>query len=148
MIKPEKINLTTLPTLHLRDKEKLPEKSGIYFALDSLGIVQYIGKANNLKNRWNNHHRENQLKGLNDIKIAYLEVSDPSLLTEIEKSLINRFKPGLNGTIVVNKKTIRINISMTVEFYEKLKKYAEENERSISAQIRYSVEKEIHSTHK
>jgi hypothetical protein len=40
----------------------------------------------------------------------------------------------------VSKETIRINITMPEKFHERVKAYAEKNQRSVSAQIRYVLE--------
>lgn len=99
MISPETINLESLPSVELESKSKseLPEQSAIYFAIDSQGTIQYIGRSSNLKNRWINHHRFNQLKSLGGVRIAYL-FSDSDLLPKVEKALIDWFKPILNNS--------------------------------------------------
>ena len=61
MINPESIDLNSLSSLPLSDHSSLPGILGIYFAVDSLGSVQYIGRSVNLRQRWVNHHRHNQL---------------------------------------------------------------------------------------
>lgn len=96
MITPESIDLKSLPSLPLQQKSKLPSKSGIYFAIDSFGSVQYIGLAKNIQHRWAGHHRYEELKQSDGVRIAYLLVSDVALLPEIEHALIAWFKPPLN----------------------------------------------------
>lgn len=44
MIEPESINLLALPSLSLSRRGELPETSAIYFAIDSLDQIQYIGR--------------------------------------------------------------------------------------------------------
>jgi hypothetical protein len=56
-ITPEQINLSTLPSVSLDCRKDLPECPGIYFAVDSAGTVQYIGRSNNIRQRWSQHHR-------------------------------------------------------------------------------------------
>lgn len=104
MIKPQEINLNDLPCVPLNKKKELPTVAGIYFAIDAQGKVQYIGRTKNLKNRWTRHHRESQLNELTNIKIAYLEISEISLLSEIERALIKWFKPFLNRKVIKPKK--------------------------------------------
>ena len=59
--------------------------------------ILYIGQAINLQDRWLAHHKWNQLIKLGStLKIAWLECSDKSLLTEIELAMIQHFKPKLN----------------------------------------------------
>ena len=97
MISPEAIDLNSLPSVELESKSELPEQSAIYFAIDSQGAIQYIGRSSNLKNRWINHHRFNQLKSLGGVRIAYLFL-DLDLLPSVEKALIEWFKPALNNS--------------------------------------------------
>ena len=92
MINPELLDLSTLPSVNLELKAQLPTESAIYFAIDSQGVIQYIGKAINVKQRWANHHRLNQLKSIGNIRIAYLFV-DADLLLTVEEALIQWFKP-------------------------------------------------------
>lgn len=83
MISPENLNLQSLPSVALSNRKQLPSTSGIYFAIAN-GEVQYIGRSINIRQRWADHHRAGQLES--DTHIAYLEVSDLSLLPEIEDS--------------------------------------------------------------
>lgn len=97
MILPESINLSALPSLPLANRKQLPPILGIYFAIDSLGVVQYIGQSVNIRNRWLRHHRQSQLEAAGNIRIAWAEVSESSLLNQIEQALIDYFDPPLNG---------------------------------------------------
>ena len=62
MINPSTLDLKQLPYLPLEEKSALPKRSAIYFAIDSVGIVQYIGRTNNVYQRWVSHHRYSELK--------------------------------------------------------------------------------------
>ncbi|MBW4534081.1 MAG: hypothetical protein KME09_09090 [Pleurocapsa minor HA4230-MV1] len=55
-----------LPKVSLETKELLPEYSGIYYVVDENKIVWYVGKAQNIRKRWQGkaHHRIYQLKQL------------------------------------------------------------------------------------
>lgn len=89
----------TFPSLKLSEKEKLPECSGIYFAIANNQIL-YIGQSRNIKNRWQNHHRLPQLEKINkrcEVKLFWLECNQ-NQLNEIEKQYINYYYPGLNNT--------------------------------------------------
>jgi excinuclease UvrABC nuclease subunit len=57
MIDPATINLSTLPWLTLEEKTAFPKRPAICFAIDSLGNVQYIGRAKNVKSRWGSDHK-------------------------------------------------------------------------------------------
>lgn len=49
--------LSSIPSLHITERAKLPSKSGIYFVYTPEHILLYIGKADNLRTRWNSHHK-------------------------------------------------------------------------------------------
>ena len=140
------INLDKLPSVKLEDRKELPEDSGIYFVIDSKGIVQYIGRSNNLKNRWNAHHRQNQLETFNSIQIVYLLVNDRSLLDEIEQVLIKWFEPRLNFTQVdtgntTKKERIVFYVDQSVK--DKLGEFAQDENRSLSNWLENLVLNEI-----
>lgn len=100
MIDPKEIGLLSLPFVSIENRLQLPSDSGIYFAIDGLGCVQYIGKASNLKQRWSGHHKHDELSCFDEVRIAWLSVSDVRLLCPIEAALIHYFKPPLNRAIV------------------------------------------------
>ena len=91
MVNPQSLNLNSLPWLPLEEKTAFPRKSAIYFAIDSLGAVQYIGRSVNVRQRWGNHHKYDELANVGNIKIAYLFVDAVVLLPEIEAALIDWF---------------------------------------------------------
>jgi hypothetical protein len=65
--------------------------------IDSEGAVQYIGMSKNLWQRWTNHHLLTRLKKFYSIRLAWVDISDISLLESLEESaLIQRFNPPLN----------------------------------------------------
>lgn len=97
MFSPSTIDLKSLPWLPLEEKTAFPKRPAIYFAIDSLGTVQYIGRTKNVRTRWNQHHKYEVLSAIADIKVAYLFVDLPELLPEIEQALIEYFDPPLNG---------------------------------------------------
>ncbi len=96
MINPSEINLSSLPWLPLDAKSAFPKNPAIYFAIDSQGTVQYIGRSLNPKARWAKHHRYKQLEAIGSVRIVYLFVDSPELLSEIESALISWFDPPLN----------------------------------------------------
>ncbi|WP_319419096.1 GIY-YIG nuclease family protein [Pleurocapsa sp. FMAR1] len=53
----DNFSLDKLPSTKLLNKDQLPQKSGIYFAVDEKKRLLYVGKAQNLYKRWLNHHR-------------------------------------------------------------------------------------------
>ncbi len=71
VISPESIDLSVLPSLAITDRKQFPAIPCVYFAIDSQGVVQYIGQTSCLSSRWANHHRFDQLESLGDVCIAY-----------------------------------------------------------------------------
>lgn len=79
MIDPENLDLAVLPWLPLEATSAFPKQSAIYFAIDSLGEIQYIGRSVNPKQRWACHHKFSDLQEIGNIRIAYLFI-DADLL--------------------------------------------------------------------
>lgn len=96
-----------LPKVSLETKELLPEYSGIYYVVDENKIVWYIGKAKNIRKRWQSkaHHRIYQLKQLKHkyFNIHYENIS-LSQLNLREKQQIAKYNPHLNNSPVKSKK--------------------------------------------
>ncbi|WP_066425150.1 GIY-YIG nuclease family protein [Anabaena sp. 4-3] len=144
MINPSEIDLKSLPWLPLSAKTAFPKNPAIYFAIDSTGRVQYIGRSVNPKVRWQSHHKYGQLESIGNIRIAYLFVDSADLLPQIEMALIEWFDPPLNvaSKPVRNsvaegrtKKDKRLTIPRLGKFYKDLLKIdARINGRSIPVQ--------------
>ena len=96
MIKPSELNLSSLPSVSIENRSQLPSTPCIYFAIDALGVVQYIGRSVNPKFRWVAHHKQSTLQKIGSIKISYLFIDLPELLPSIEEALIEWFQPQLN----------------------------------------------------
>ena len=47
----------SIPSIHITERAKLPPIPGIYFVYTPDHKILYVGKADNLRNRWNSHHR-------------------------------------------------------------------------------------------
>ena len=127
-ITPEQLNLLSLPSIPLEERKGLPACSGIYFAIDSAGEIQYIGRSNNIRQRWSQHHRYSQLEALGSVQVAWLQVSDSLLLPSIEAALIEYFHPCLNSQVFApdsdrnsNQLTIRVKEEIKKEFILKAK---------------------------
>jgi len=100
MIDPSTIDPSGLPSVPLTDRSQLPSEPCIYFAIDSQGVVQYIGRSINPKQRWMVHHRCPQLSSMDGVRVAYLLV-DADLLPVVETALIKWFNPPLNSQRIV-----------------------------------------------
>lgn len=101
MIDIKSIDVHSLPSIPLESRFKLPSEPAVYFVIDSLGDIQYIGKSANLKRRWYGHHRQKQFDAINDIRIAYL-LMGKDLLESVEKALIDWLNPVLNNSATSN----------------------------------------------
>lgn len=96
-----------LPKIPLSTKELLPEDSGIYYILDETYTVWYIGKAKNLRKRWQgkSHHRFYQLEAQKKQSfLIYYESVPINQLDTIETERITQYNPYLNQTSVKTKK--------------------------------------------
>lgn len=49
--------LSSIPSIQLTNRAKLPDQPGIYFVYTPDHKLLYIGKADNLRTRWNSHHK-------------------------------------------------------------------------------------------
>jgi DNA-binding Xre family transcriptional regulator len=118
VISPESINLAKLPSVDLSDlsdRAFIPSAPGIYFCLSADGEVLYIGRSINISRRWIQHHRQKQLAQIDNVRLAWLEVSDTYLLPSIEKALIEYFNPSLNfSPVAVAKGKRRFSMQATI----------------------------------
>ncbi|MCP6763278.1 MAG: helix-turn-helix domain-containing protein [Fischerella sp. CENA71] len=91
------IDISTLPSVAIADRNTLPNVSAIYLVLDTYKTPLYIGKSIDIRQRWNTHHRLSQLKDIPGVTIAWIDIHDLTLLDSIENTFIDWFKPPLNG---------------------------------------------------
>lgn len=140
-INPVTIDPLALPSVFLHERSQLPTTPCIYFAIDSQGVIQYIGRTVNLQARWLKHHRYNQLVQSENIKIAYLSV-EPDLLPEVELALIEWFNPRLNQTEVISAKK-RISLYLDEALKSDLERLAKIRKRSLSNLIEVLCEEEL-----
>lgn len=107
-------HILQLPQISIKNRELLPDKSGIYYVLDEKFIVWYVGQAKNLRNRWagDSHHRLYQLQKQRKKQFTiYYELVAESQLNAIERQRIEQYNPQLNGTKVKVKKLHKKDIS-------------------------------------
>lgn len=143
MIDLNTLDVHTLPCEDIENKSLLPEIPTIYFAIDSNNVIQYIGRAQNIRQRWLGHHRYNQLSKIGGVRIAYLHIDCVDLLPSIESVLIEHFNPPLNNTDVDRGNKKPITICMKPELYYELKKIADKEHRSVSCLIVWIVKNMI-----
>lgn len=144
MIDVKSVNPMTLPSLPITMKKGLPVCPSIYFVLEGKEVV-YIGRSVNLNNRWRQHHRFCQLS--QNAVIAWLEVSDESLLETIEKALIDFFSPKLNGSDVSNegKSTQKVIVAayIPIELKDDAERLAKSQNRTLSNLVGMLLEKAV-----
>lgn len=131
---PKTIKPLTLPSLLLADRSQLPACPAVYFVLDGDAVL-YIGRTRNLQQRWLAHHRWYQLKVMSgNIRIAWLECSDASLLVAIETASIEHFEPSLNRTKVGGEQT-KIFVYLPEELKADLERLAKSHYRPVSNMV-------------
>ncbi|WP_414756605.1 helix-turn-helix domain-containing protein [Anabaena sp. CCY 9910] len=114
-INPATIDPLALPSVSLQERSQLPTTPCIYFAIDSQGVVQYIGQTKNPRKRWLSHHKGVDIAMLGEIRISYLHC-DPDLLPIVENALIAWFNPPLNRGAKRRGKPEKTKIIIEVEF--------------------------------
>jgi hypothetical protein len=137
---PATLNITALPGVAVAERKALPNCPGVYFVIDG-DVVMYIGRAVNLRNRWKNHHRLNQVRGA---RIVWLAISDAALLDGIEQACIAYFQPALNGSGVdyVDGEAVR-TFRVPDQTWDALKDWARNEQRSAGAQLRVILDRAI-----
>ncbi|MEH1795593.1 ribbon-helix-helix domain-containing protein [Nostoc sp.] len=141
MINLQTIDPLALPSVSLHKRSHLPKTACIYFAIDSQGVIQYIGRTVNLQERWLKHHRYKQLAQSKDVRIAYLSI-EPDFLPEVELALIEWFNPRLNQTEVIADKK-RISLYLDEALKSDLERLAKIRKRSLSNLIEVLCEEEL-----
>lgn len=98
MFTASEIDVFSLPSVPIKLRLTLPSVTGIYFVIDRFNVVRYIGLSRNIRTRWyaGAHHVFDYLSKEDGAKIAYLEITDVSLLKTAEVVFIKHFKPDLN----------------------------------------------------
>ena len=92
------LRILQLPSKPITKLKELPQDAGVYY-ITVLGIVLYVGKAKNLRNRWkSSHHRYQQFKLLHPFGRLHYLVLHQSQIHAYEKAEIAKFQPKWNGT--------------------------------------------------
>lgn len=64
--------LSSIPSLHITERVKLPPQPGLYFVYTLDHQLLYLGKADNLRTRWNSHHKyQSFIETSIDCRIGY-----------------------------------------------------------------------------
>lgn len=130
----EKLDPFSLPSVSFDERDELPEVSGIYFVISQAKTILYIGKATSINKRWISHHKFEELKPYNKVKIAWFTyvMQNNEQLAELEKDCICHFKPSLNLTganLGEDKPTEKITLYLTWRQLDKLDSMALEYKR-------------------
>lgn len=88
----EDIDPLQLPSVLFIDKKHLPDCSGVYFVVDQSETVIYIGRAENIKKRWLNHHHFDRCS---DCRISWIKATVKASM-KVEKILVEKIRPRLN----------------------------------------------------
>lgn len=95
------VNLNKLKTVEAKDSNKLPSCPGVYFIIAKNNDLIYIGIAMDIRQRLiKGHHKYKDFLTFGIDKIKWLEVPEATEVKELlplEKKLIKRFTPVLNG---------------------------------------------------
>jgi GIY-YIG catalytic domain len=75
--------LSSIPSLHITERAKLPTRPGIYFVYTPDHTLLYIGKADNLRTRWNSHHKYQYfIESSMECRIGYFTFDSIDALSE------------------------------------------------------------------
>lgn len=84
-----------LPYVPFGEYRTLPAIAGIYLVWQGETLL-YLGKAGNIRRRWESHHRHSQMRDLQADRIAWMPYADLLTLDEMERELIDQLEPVLN----------------------------------------------------
>ncbi len=82
---------SSIPSLHITERAKLPSTPDIYFVYTPDHKVLYLGQADNLRTRWNSHHKyQDFIESFIKSRIGYFTFDSIDSLSEtIEEFKIN-----------------------------------------------------------
>ena len=110
--------MADLPWLPITLHMSFPQAPAVYFCVDEHNCVQYIGQTKNLKQRFASHHRIDELKELDNVRVHFLLVERDLIpaLGQIEVRYVRELEPPLNYRI--NKVTGVINVCTGLVHYD------------------------------
>ena len=142
MINPSEVSIADLPSVALEDRKQLPTSPCIYFAIDSLGAIQYIGRAVNLGVRWYGHQRFDSLSGMGGVRISYIQL-DADLLANVEAALIEWFDPPLNKSHRPKDDLIKIGTRIPKSMHSALKVLAAQTGKNMDRIVQEAIAEHI-----
>jgi len=102
-----------VPSVRFAQRKHLPRVSGIYLLVRDDEVI-YVGKSSNLRVRWQNHHKEAQIKDPENVEIFYF-FADNQMLDSIESALIGWFNPDLNVSSGSGGRALKSNVPRRVQ---------------------------------
>lgn len=131
-----------------------PDAMGIYFVLSSDGTILYIGQSYSIRHRWSNHHKREAVRAVPEARLAWLLTDPETDLIALERSLIEQIKPPMNGRVYHPGRIrggtgsppgdfIRFLVRINPDLITSLRKWAERNHRSVTAEIVYRLERSV-----
>lgn len=134
---PTEIDVLTLPSLPFERRNDLPNIAAIYFVLSGKGDMLYIGRTKKLCFRFLSHHRLSDFKQTAQVRIAYLTVTDATLLPSIEKAMIAYFDPPLNclRTARGSVEYVQTAFRLPLDVLQALRKGAKAADRPLNRQV-------------
>lgn len=93
------VQIAHFPSLAFEHRKDLPVIPALYFVVDSKRDVVYIGQTQNLRKRWESHHRAIQMDRGN-YRIHWRVVPDEALRRNYEARCIEHFRPAWNRSEV------------------------------------------------
>ncbi len=86
----------SLPHCSVAQLSHLPRCAGIYY-VTAFGLIFYIGKAKNLRQRWQQHHRLAQFRLLAPFGRLHYQTLPAADVAVAEKRAIARYRPYWNN---------------------------------------------------
>lgn len=136
----EQIEIATLPFLPLlSERRRLPNVAACYLVLEGETVI-YVGRSKNLYSRWRNYHQKGKdLRSRStQLKIAWIECSNPSLIPALETALIEYFQPELNGKKTKQERAF-IQVPINLEDKADFDAWCEANSTTMSEVVRKAI---------
>ena len=126
--------LSSIPSLHITKRVKLPKLPGIYFVYTLDHKLLYIGKADNLRTRWNSHHKYQYfIETSMDCRIGYFTFDSIDNLN----ATIEEFEAEPTETIETN---VLVTANQLQEVKEELNNLKKEFNNTLSTLVQFGSE--------
>lgn len=94
--------MSTIPSLKITEREKLPNKPGIYLVYTPEHELLYLGKSDNLKARWNTHNcYQSFIEKSIDCRIGYFIFNNIELIDKVSEEFKEETKEIRNNKELV-----------------------------------------------